>query len=154
MEGIFKNVEVNGDNIKIGKDVEGFHFRLQRLDNSDKVVMNLIIPRKDGGDPLWIEFDELIPSWILRKVNINLEEALSIVYNEVDEFECFLEKSVEQFEELLTLEIGCEYDYRIYFSIRYDKQQVSIWDRTLSRESAKGFIRIIEDGESCYGRLV
>ncbi len=66
----------------------------------------------------------------------------------VDLIDWALDLSVQELEEQLVLMIGLdcnEEEYEIYFSVRYKPQKVSIWDRTLSSETLKDFITIVEE---------
>ena len=145
-EGIFKNVELNDEELFVSKIVQGFYFKICRLDDSEKLVLYLIIKRKDKKT-LEIEFDELLPGWIVSKVNLNMEDVIdSIYYENCKEgiFESILEKSITEFENMLNLQIGLDYN-GVYFSVRFQKQKVSIWDRLLSEESVEDFIEVRHD---------
>ena len=150
-EGIFQKVKVNSDCLKVSRGVEGFHFRITQLKGTGKIVLELFIPRKDGEE-IRIEFEKLLPGWVLEKLGLDLETVVDAVYHSSDRedaLESILFESIPQFEDLLSLEIGEEYGDKIYFTVRFDKQSVSIWDRCLSQESLKGFIEKKEDRRVC-----
>lgn len=149
-EGIFQKVEIVSDRLKVNKDVSGFHFEVRQLGDSDKIVLELCIHKKEQDDGIRIEFERLLPEWVLRKISLNLEAVISITNSEgvSDVVECLLTEVIDQFEDLLSLEIG-EEGNGIYFTVRFSNQKVSIWDRVLSEESVKGFIDVIrEEGGS------
>lgn len=150
-EGIFQKVKINSDCLKVNREVEGFHFSVTQLEGSDKIVLELLIPRKDGKE-IRIEFEKLLPGWVLEKMSLDLEKVVESIFHSSDKedaLESILFESIDQFEDLLTLEIGEEYGDRVYFTIRFDKQSVSIWDRCLSEESLEGFIDKLEDRRVC-----
>lgn len=149
MEGIFQDVKVVEDNLKVDRKVKGFHFLLHQLDSADdKIVLELLIPREDG-ERTQIEFEKLLPDWVLGKVKLDwtFREALKVVTREEDQVvECMLCRAAKQFEEKLALEIGLDPD-GIYFSVRFERQNISIWDRVLSEESLEGFIKLSVEEE-------
>lgn len=144
MEGIFQEVEVVDKNLKVDRRVKGFHFLLHQLDDSsNRIVLELLIPREDGKKTE-VEFEKLLPEWVLDKVKLNwtLRDALEVATSEKDQIvEYMLCRAAEQFEEKLALEIGLDAS-GIYFSVRFERQNVSIWDRVLSEESLEGFIEL------------
>ncbi|MGM0439272.1 MAG: hypothetical protein ACQEP3_02475 [Patescibacteria group bacterium] len=146
-EGIFQKVKIDSDRLKVNKDVSGFHFEVHRLGDSSKIVLELCIHKKEDRDGIRIEFEKLLPDWVLQKIQLDLATVILISSSEETEdlVECMLSEAIDQFEELLSLEIGEERD-GIYFTVRFSDQRVSVWDRVLSVESVKGFIDVREEG--------
>ena len=142
-EGVFKQVEMDEEKYKVSREVDGFHFCIRQLKSTNKIVLELIIPKKNGIDEKRIEFEKLLPEWVLENVSIDLETAISIAHNNRDSkdvIESMLFEVVDQFEKLLSLEIGEEPADRIYFTVRYKDQKVSVWDSALPEEELVGFI--------------
>jgi hypothetical protein len=132
MQGVFQKVVFDGDSLRVNRQVKGFYFHLTKLSNSSKIVLELEIPRRDERS-VKVEFIKLLPEWVLEKIHLDwsLRDALSVVSNDENEMvECLLNEAADQFEELLTLEIGQE-ARGIYFTIRFAKQKVSIWDEVV-----------------------
>ena len=147
-EGIFQKVKIDQAKFKINRDVEGFHFCVRQLEDTHKIVLELLIPKKDRSDEVRIEFERLLPEWVLENVHLDLGSAVSIVNTSSDSedvIESILLEAMDQFEDLFSLEIGEEVNDNIYFTIRFEDQKVSIWDRVLSEESLEGFITRRED---------
>ncbi len=139
-EGVFQKVELE-EGLKVVRKVEGFLFYISRLPETDKVFLEVVIPRSD--EELRIEALCLLPEWVFSrmKTEISLRDAISFASCGEDEImEYFLCEAAKKLEKILTLEIGRHNYNEIYFTIRFKAQEVSIWDRVLSVESLKGFI--------------
>ncbi len=186
--GIFQNVELADDELIVGRDVSAFYFTLSQLDGCDRELVLEVILSK-GGEPnskikddLHIEFETLLPKWVLRKIKVrwslsdtimnlacsaeagniileniekivpekklheckvdwNLHEALIATCNDGKTVDFLLDEVIDQFEELLTLQIGLDTG-GIFFSVRFDPQKISIWDRVLSERSVSNYIKV------------
>ena len=147
-EGVFKKVEMDEEKYKVSREVDGFHFCIRQLKDKNKILLELIIPKNNESYEKRIEFKKLLPEWVLENVSIDLETAISIAYNNRDSkdvIESMLFETIDQFEELLSLEIGEEPGDRIYFTVRYKDQKVSVWDAVLPEEELVGFIERREE---------
>ncbi len=143
-EGIFQNVDVC-DDLKVSRGVKTWHFVLSKLeDTPDKVSMKLVIS-KNNGEEFMAEFIRLIPipDWVFGKIKVDIGIVMDVVSGKTDKIEELLEKTIDQFEEALALEVGLE-NGEIYFSVRFRNQAVSIWDKCVEPEDLEGYISIKE----------
>lgn len=152
VKGSFQEVLIS-DELKIKRGVKGFHFVLRKLEEDpSKIVMEVLL-ESGKREVLKVEFKELVPEWIFQrtKADVTIYDLIEFGANHdnmVDLIDWALDLSVQELEEQLVLMIGLdcnEEEYEIYFSVRYKPQKVSIWDRTLSSETLKDFITIVEE---------